>query len=83
VSCDEMQCGTVVVPLVAEVCVDLSDDGLSVAASDGHVSMCVFEYLFATQALLLSSLTLLLFVLDVGLGDGGTSDVLTYSPKFG
>jgi hypothetical protein len=27
---------------VAEMCVDLSNDGLSVAASDGHVSMCVF-----------------------------------------
>ena len=40
--CDEMQCGTVVVPVVVEICVDLSDDGLSVAASDGHVSMCVF-----------------------------------------
>jgi hypothetical protein len=41
VSCDEVQCGTVVVPVVAEVSVDLSDDDLSVAASDGHVSMCV------------------------------------------
>ena len=41
-TCDEMQCGTIVVPVVAEVSVDLSDDGLSVAASDGHVSMCVF-----------------------------------------
>ena len=37
-SCDEMQCGTIVVPVVAEISVDLSDDGLSVAASDGHVS---------------------------------------------
>ena len=41
-TCDEMQCGTIVFPVVAEVSVDLSDDGLSVAASDGHVSMCVF-----------------------------------------
>ena len=41
-TCDEMQCGTIVVPVVAEISVDFSDDGLSVAASDGHVSMCVF-----------------------------------------
>ena len=39
-SCDEMQCGTVDVPVVVEICVDLSDDGLSVAASDGLV-VCV------------------------------------------
>ena len=39
---DEMQCGTMVVPVVVEISVDLSDDGLSIAASDGHVSMCVF-----------------------------------------
>ena len=36
--CDEMQCGTVVVRVVVEICVDLFDDGLSVVASDGHVS---------------------------------------------
>ena len=40
-SYDEIQCGTIVVPVDAEVSVDLSDDGLSIAASDGHVSMCV------------------------------------------
>jgi hypothetical protein len=42
-SCDDIQCSTIVVPAVAKISVDLFDDGLSVAASDGHViSMCVF-----------------------------------------
>jgi hypothetical protein len=41
-SCDEVQCGTVVVPVAAEMYVDLFNGGLSIAASDGHVTMCVF-----------------------------------------
>jgi hypothetical protein len=65
---EELQCSTIVVPVVAEMCVDLSNDSVSVAASNSDVSMGVF---FAIQALLLSSLTLLLIlflIYDWGMG---------------
>ena len=81
VSRNEVKCGSVAVSVVDEVCVDLFPDGLRVAASYQHISMCVFVRCPGVVAELIDFVVD--FVLDVRLGYGDFSDVLTCGAKFG
>ena len=81
VSRNEVKCGTVAIPVVDEVCVDLLPDGLRIAASYQHIRMCVFVRCPGVVAELVDFVVD--FVLDVRLWYGDSSDVLTCCTKFG